>query len=121
MQYLLSDIATCHHEFHGHADLLYVSIPLYNFVEGDRFLSPGENPAYPLGGMSFWTSFQRQGDVGLRMTVVDADVAALNARNTMADQISRASKVTLQCIAGALNLQKEIGTKGYILHAMPGA
>jgi hypothetical protein len=76
VQYLLSGMATCRREFHGHADLLHVSIPLYNFVAGDRFVNPGENPACPAGGMSFWTSLQGQGDVGLRMAAADADVAA---------------------------------------------
>ena len=121
VQYLLSGMATCRWEFHGHADLLHVSIPLYNVVAGDRFVNPGENPACPAGGMSFWTSLQGQGDVGLRMAAADADVAALDARNAMADQIARASKVTLQGIVGASNLQKEIGTKGYILYALFGA
>ena len=34
----------CRHIF-GHADLLHCSAHLYNFVAGDRFVNPGENPA----------------------------------------------------------------------------
>jgi len=52
------------------------------------------------------------------MATVNADIAALDAQNTMVDQIVRASKVTLYTIAGPANLQTEIGTKGYILHAL---
>ena len=121
VQYLLSGMNVCRRDFHGHADLLHVSVPLYNFVAGDRFVNPGENPACPAGGMSLWTTLQGQGDIGSRMATVEADMVALDARNAMADQVARASKVTLQTIAGPTNLQKELGTKGYILHALFGA
>jgi len=52
IQYLMSGILVCRQDFMGHTDLLHVSIPLYNFVAGDRFVNPGENLAYPAGGMS---------------------------------------------------------------------
>ena len=106
VQYLFLGMATCRHDFHGHADLLHASIPLYNLVVGDLFVNPGENPACPAGVMSIWISLQGQGDVGLRMATEDIDVAALYSWNTMVDQIVRASKGTLQIISGASNLQK---------------
>ena len=49
------------------------------------------------------------------MASADADLAALDNQNAMADQIMRAAKVHLQPIVGAIALQKEIGTKVYIL------
>lgn len=54
------------------------------------------------------------------MASTNADLAALDSRNAMADQISRAAKVHLQTISGAANLQKEIGTKAYILDRLFG-
>ena len=54
------------------------------------------------------------------MASTDADLAALDSRNAMTDQISRAAKVHLQTISGAANLQKEIGTKDYILDRLFG-
>ena len=47
VQYLISGMRVCHQDFMGHADLLHVSIPLYNFVAGDRFTNPGENLPCP--------------------------------------------------------------------------
>ena len=54
------------------------------------------------------------------MVTADADLAALDSQNAMADQISRVAKVHLQTISGAANLQKEIGTKAYILDRLFG-
>ena len=121
VQYLMSGMQVCRRDFMGHADLLHVSIPLYNFVAGDRFTNPGDNPACPAGGMSLWTSLQGQNDIGYRMATADADMAALDGRNAAADQIARAARIHLQVINEARNLQEEIGTKAYILHSLFGA
>ena len=88
VQYLMSGMQICRHDFMGHADLLHVSIPLYNFVAGDRFTNPGENPACPAGGMSLWTSLQGVTDIGYRMATADADMVALDGRNAATDQIA---------------------------------
>ena len=120
VQHLMAGMGACRKDFFGHADILHCSIPLYNFVAGDRFVNPGENPACPAGGMSMWTTLQGRGDVGSRMATADADLAALDSRNAMADQISRAARVHLQTISGAATLQKEIGTKAYILDRLFG-
>ena len=39
----------------------------------------------------------------------------------MVDQIVRVSKINLQCISEASDLQKEIDAKGYILRSVFGA
>ena len=101
----------CRRDFLGHADLLHCSTPFYNFIAGDRFVNPGENPACPAGGMSLWTTLQGRGDIGTRIRDTNAELIALNNRNAQADLISRAAKVHLQALGGAANLQKEIGTK----------
>ena len=121
VQYLMGDMTSCRRTYLGHSDLLHCSIPLYNFVAGDRFVNPGENPACPAGGMSMWTTLQGTGDVGERMASADADLTALDGRNAQADQVARAAKVHLQPISGATNLQREIGTKAYILAKLFGA
>jgi len=121
VQHLMADMGNCRREFLGHSDILHVSVPLYNFVAGDRFVNPGENPACPAGGLSLWSTLQGKGDVGFRMASADADLAALDGRNAMSDQIARAAKVHLQVISGATNLQKEVGTQGYILRKLLGA
>ena len=56
VQHLMSGMGACRKDFFGHADILHCSVPLYNFVAGDRFVNPGENPACPAGGMSMWTT-----------------------------------------------------------------
>ena len=50
------------------------------------------------------------------MASVDANLTALDNQNVMADQIIRVAKVHLQTISGATVLQKEIGTKTYIIN-----
>ena len=55
------------------------------------------------------------------MASANADLTALDGRNALADQVARAAKVHLQPISGASNLQKEIGTKTYILSKLFGA
>ena len=107
VQYLMGDMRTCRRTYLGYSDLLHCSIPLYNFVAGDRFVNPGENPACPAGGMSMWTTLQGLGDIGDSIASADADLTALDGRNALADQVARAAKVHLQPISGASNLQKE--------------
>ena len=50
VQHLMVGMGTCWHQLFGHFDILHYSVPLYNFVAGDRFVNPGENPACPAGG-----------------------------------------------------------------------
>ena len=119
-QYLMKDMRSCRRTYLGHPEWLHCSIPLYNFVAGDRFVNPGENPACPAGGMSMWTTLQGTDDVGEQMASVDADLTALDGRNMQADQVAQAAKVHLQPIYGATNLQREIGTKTYILAKLFG-
>lgn len=54
------------------------------------------------------------------MATANADLVALNGRNTVANQISWAVKVHLQTILGVANLQQEIGTTIYILNRLFG-
>ena len=55
-QYLLTCMWECRRGVFGQADLLQYSTPFYNFVAGDRFVNPGESPAYPAGSMSMWAT-----------------------------------------------------------------
>ena len=52
VQYLMGDMTNYRRTYLGHSDFLHCSIPLYNFVAGDHFVNPGENPTYLTGGMS---------------------------------------------------------------------
>ena len=63
---------------------------------------------------------QGVGDVGNRIALADADLTALNGRNALTDQVTQAAKVHLQPISRAINLQKEIGTKTFILSNLFG-
>ena len=60
------------------------------------------------------------GDIGERIALADADLTALDGRNALADQDARAAKVNLRIFSGSTNLQKEIGTKTYILAKLFG-
>ena len=120
VQFLMGGISVCHRDFLGYSDLLHCSIPLHNFVAGNRFVNPGENPACPAGEISMWTTIQGEEYVGERIASVDANLTALDSRNAVADQIARTARVHLQTISRATNLQREIGTKTYILSKLFG-
>ena len=51
VQYLMAGMGVCRREFFGHAEIIHCSVTLYNFVAGDRFTNPGENPSCPAGDM----------------------------------------------------------------------
>ena len=95
VQYLMSGMRVYRGYFMGHVDLLHISIPLYNFVAGDRFTNHSENPPCPTGGISMWTSLRSQTDIGYRMATTDADMAALDGRNAAVDQIARVAMIHL--------------------------
>lgn len=65
---------------------------LYNFVSGNMFVNPMGNSTYSTGGMLMQTSLQGKGCDGVCMGSTDADLAALNNRSVMADQITRAAR-----------------------------
>ena len=111
-------MGVCRQKFFVHVDIRHCSAPLYNFVAGDRLINPEENPGYPAGGMSMRTTLQGRGDMRVRMALADTDLTALDRRNAMSNQITRSVRVHLQTISGANNLQKEIGTKAYILNRL---
>ena len=54
------------------------------------------------------------------MATAYVDLSALGGRNTLTDQIAQATKVYLQTISGATDLQKEIRIKSYILAKLFG-
>ena len=56
VQYLMGGMSVCPHDFLWHSELLHYSVPLYNFVAGDWFVIPGENPVCPVEGGLMWTS-----------------------------------------------------------------
>ena len=39
--YLMSSMPDYRRDFHGHTDLLHYSVPMCNFVTGNRFVNPG--------------------------------------------------------------------------------
>ena len=83
---------------------------LYNFLAGDRLVEPGTNPACPAGGVSMWEGLLGSKDVGAAIAASDLDMAALDGRNTQANQIVRAERVVIWFIVRPLTTQQEVGT-----------
>ena len=94
--------------FHGHAQILHVGVSLYNIVEGNLLISPGTKSALPVGDFYMWTGLQGSEDVGVIIITSDADMDALDRRNTQADHIFRVVRMVLQIIVGPLTLQREV-------------
>ena len=55
-QLFLTGISMCLSEFHGHSELLHISVPLFNFVMRGDFTNHGNHPACPSGGFYGWNS-----------------------------------------------------------------
>ena len=66
-----------HRDFHSQLQLLHVGGVLYKFVAGYRFLNPGQNPAFPVGGFLVWTGLHGAEDIGEAISASNADMAAL--------------------------------------------
>ena len=63
-QFFLTGMSACQYNFHGHAELLHISLPLFNFFTRGAFTDHGNHPACPPGGIYPWTSLQGMVDRG---------------------------------------------------------
>ena len=45
LQFFLTGMNAYHSEFHGHADLLHIFPPLFNFFTRGKFINHGNHPA----------------------------------------------------------------------------
>ena len=119
-QYVVTGINEFRHYFHGHSQLLHVGVSPYNFVVGDRFVNPGQNPACPTGGFLVWTSLQGVEDMGDSIAASNSDIEVLDGKNAAADQIILAARVILWVLVRKNTAQKELGTYWYLLDLLLG-
>ena len=120
LQFFPTGMSACQSTFHGQADLLHISLPLFNFVARGAFTNHGNHPACPSGVVSPWTSLQGMGDRGEAVALTLADIGAQDSRLANAGSLARGSKVRLSIIVGADNLRRELGTFCYILTCLFG-
>ena len=114
-QFFLIGMSACLSEFHEHADLLHISLPLFNFVPMGAFIKNGKHPACPLGEISAWISLQVLGGRGAAAASTLANIVAQDSRLSNADSLYRGVKFTLLFIVGSDNLCSELRTFCYIL------
>ena len=119
-QFFLTGMSACQSIFHGHAEILHISLPLFNFVARGAFANHGNHLACPSRGISPWTSLQGMGDRGEAVASTLSDIGAQDSCLDNADSLSRGAKVTLSVIVGADNLRCELGTFCYILTGLFG-
>ena len=119
-QFFLTGMSTFQLEFHGNADLLHISLPLFNFVTRGAFTNHRDHPACPSGGIYGWTPLQGLGDRGAAVASTLADIGDQESRLSNTDNLSCGEKVTLSVIFGLDNLRCELGTFCYILTGLFG-
>ena len=119
-QFFLTKIKACQSIFHGHGDLLHISLPIFNFVACGAFTNHGNHLACQSGGISPWTTLQGMGDRGEAVASTLADIGAQESCLANKESPARGSKVTLSVIVGADNLLRELGTYCYILTGLFG-
>ena len=113
-------MSSCLSEFHGHADLLQISLHLFNFVTRGAFTNYGNHPARPLGGIYGWTPLQGLGDRGEAVASTLTNIRAQDSRLINADNLARRANFTLSVIVGSDNLHCKLGTFCYILMGLFG-
>ena len=114
-QFFLTGMSACQSIFHGHSDLLHISLLLFNFFARGAFTNHGNHPACPAGGISPWTSLQGMVDKVEAVALTLTDIGAQYSRLANSDSLARGAKVTLSVIVGSDNLRRELGTFCYIL------
>ena len=103
-QLFLTGMSVCQLEFHVHADLLHISVPLFNFVTREAFNNHGNYPVCPSGVISAWTSLQGLGDRGAAVASNLADIRSQVSCLTNADSLACGAKVALSVIVNSDNL-----------------
>ena len=119
-QFFLTGMIAYQSEFHDHADLIHISLPLFKFFMRGAFINHSNHPTCPSGGIYAWTSLQGMGDRGKAVALTLADFGAQDSRLTNADNLARGAKVTLSVIVGSENLRRELGTFCYIITSLFG-
>ena len=94
-------MSACLLEFHGHADLLHLSLPLFNFATRGSFTNHFNHLACLLGGISGLKSLQDLGDRGAAVASTLADTEAQDSCLVNADNLACVAKVTLSVIVGS--------------------
>ena len=119
-QYLWAGREFCRRELFGSADMLHVCGSLFMFVHGDWFVNPRHNPAYPDGGMSFWTTHQDGGNVGLNIASTEGIITALDGANVRHEEVTTVTQTKLAFVVGLLMTEMEMGTHAYVLQSLLG-
>ena len=80
---MMARMTSCRRDFLGYFNLFNYSVPVYNFVAWDRFMSPGGKLVLPVGVEGFDVDDPpRIGGVGVQMKKVDEDLTALSDQTT---------------------------------------
>ena len=87
-QFFLTGMSAFLSEFHRHADLLNISLPLFNFFTRGAFTNHSNHPAGLSGGISGWTSIQSLGGRGAAVASNLADIGAQDSRFVNADNLA---------------------------------
>ena len=120
LKFFLTGMSVCQSIFHGHADLLHISLPLFNFVTRGVFTNHCNHLACPSGGISPLTSLQGMVDRGEAVASTLAGIGYQDSRLANADSLAHGAKVTMSVIAGSDNLRRELGKFFYILTGLFG-
>ena len=119
-QYLWEGRVFCRRDFFGYAYMLHVCGALSMFMHGDWFVNPRHKPAYPVGGVSFWTTCKGVGDVGENIAYTEGTVTALKGANARHEEVTTMTRTKLVVVVGPLTTATEMGTHAYVLHSLLG-
>ena len=92
----------CHRDLFGSVDMLHVCRALFVFVHWDRFFNPWHDPACPVGGISFWTTFQSGGDVGDNISTTEGTITALDGSNIRHKEVRTLLRMKIAVVVGPL-------------------
>ena len=120
-QYLWAGRDVCRRQFYGAADTMHVCGALFMFVHGDRFMNPGADPAYPAGGLSFWSRRQGGGVLGYEIVETEEHIIVLDRVNVWHEEVTSAMRVKLAVVVGPQTMATDTGTLAFAYHSLFGA
>ena len=119
-QFFLTGMIACLSEFHGHADLLHISFPLFNFFTRGEFTNHINHTVCRLGRISGWTPLKVLGGRNSSIVSTLAEIGAQDSCLVNADNLACGSKITLSVIVDLYNLCRKLVTFCYKLTGLFG-
>ena len=98
--------------------MIHVCGALFMFVHGDKFMNPFADPAFPVGGLSFWLTRQGAGVLGEDIAEMEGKITVLDGTNVRQEEVTSATRVKLAVVVGPRTTATETGMLAFATHSL---